>query len=211
MESNNINTHLLLEKYDCGRLKIRKTGLCEFVFKPIKAYKIDTGIQILEQIHPEEFSILYEMLESISLPFVAGKKLRRGFAEHRSTGFGIIRQRLTNKLELSYYSKRYPEIHAEMQRIGDLYCPFKYTSIHTNKNVVCPPHRDGANKGRSMLVSFGEYSGCNIVVEGTKLNADCQPVVFNGADLEHWNTDNLVGTKYSLVFYNAGIDEKNIV
>jgi hypothetical protein len=62
-----------------------------------------------------------------------------------------------------------------------------------------------------MLVSFGEYSGCNIVVEGAKLNADCQPIIFNGADLEHWNTDDLVGTKYSLVYYNAGLDEKFVI
>ena len=211
MYDNNINTHLLLEKYDCGKLKIRKSGLCEFVFKPIKAYKKDTEIQILDQIHPEEFSLLYEMLESISLPMTNANNTRRGFAFHRSTGFGIIRQRHTNNLEISYYSKKYPEIHAEMERIGNKFCPFKYTSIHTNKNVVCPPHRDGANKGKSMLLSFGEYTGCNIVVEGTKLNADCQPIIFNGADLEHWNTDDLVGTKYSLVFYNAGVDEKKII
>tara|TARA_R110000868_G_scaffold384316_1_gene651764 strand:- start:262 stop:1512 length:1251 start_codon:yes stop_codon:yes gene_type:complete len=206
------NAKSLAEMYpEYGKLTVRKNGMHEFPLRKLKPFKKDTSIDVLDQIHPEEFSVLYEMLESILMPMVKGDKLRRGFPEHRSTGFGIIRQRKTNNLELSYFSKKYPEIHAEMVRIGDKYCPFSYTSIHTNKNTICPKHRDGSNKGKSMLVSFGEYSGCNIVVEGVKYNADCQPVVFNGADLEHENTDDLVGTKYSLVYYNAGLIDKNIV
>ena len=183
----------------------------EFPLKKLKPFKRDMGIEILNPINPEEFSLLYEMLESIYLPMVKNKSLRRGFPEHRSTGFGIIRQRQTNKLELSRYSKLHPHIFKEIQRIGDLYCPLPFTSIHVNKNTICPKHKDGCNHGRSMLVSFGEYTGANIVVEGVKYNADCTPVVFNGADLEHWNTDDLIGTKYSLVFYFAGVDDKRLV
>jgi hypothetical protein len=211
LEQATANAKSLAEFYpEYGKLTLRNNGMAEFPLKKLKPFKRDMGIEILNPINPDEFSLLYEMLESIYLPMVKNKSLRRGFPEHRSTGFGIIRQRKTNNLELSRYSKLHPHIFKEIQRIGNLYCPFLYTSIHVNKNTICPPHKDGCNHGRSMLVSFGEYTGANIVVEGVKYNADCQPVVFNGADLEHENTDDLIGTKYSLVFYNAGINDKRI-
>ena len=54
----------------------------------------------------------------------------------------------------------------------------------------------------SLLVSFGEYTGCNIVVNEKKYDANCRPVVFNGALHEHYNTDDLEGTKYSLVYFS---------
>jgi hypothetical protein len=67
--------------------------------------------------------------------------------------------------------------------------------------VVCPKHYDSKNVGESMLVSFGDYTGCNIVIEGIVYDAKHTPVIFNGSKREHWNTDNLTGNKYSLVFY----------
>jgi hypothetical protein len=51
------------------------------------------------------------------------------------------------------------------------------------------------------LLSFGDYTGANIVIDGILHDAKYNPIVFNGAELEHWNTDDLVGNKYSLVFY----------
>lgn len=53
-----------------------------------------------------------------------------------------------------------------------------------------------------MLVSFGDYSGCKIVVEGDAYDSFYTPIIFNGANLEHWNTNDLQGEKFSLVFYS---------
>jgi hypothetical protein len=52
-----------------------------------------------------------------------------------------------------------------------------------------------------MLLSFGDYTGCNIVIEGTMYDARHKPIIFNGSEREHWNTDDLSGNKYSLVYY----------
>ena len=54
-----------------------------------------------------------------------------------------------------------------------------------------------------MLLSFGDYTGCNIVINNKTYDANCNPIVFNGSELEHWNTDDLIGTKYSLVFFTT--------
>jgi len=40
------------------------------------------------------------------------------------------------------------------------------------------------------------------MIEGTNANAYLQPIKFDGTKQTHWNTADLEGTKYSLVFYN---------
>ena len=70
-----------------------------------------------------------------------------------------------------------------------------------NHNIVCPLHKDRKNIGKSLIVSFGDYTGCKLVVDGSEIDTDCRPVLFNGSELEHWNTNDLMGNKYSLVFF----------
>jgi hypothetical protein len=158
----------------------------------------------LPKIEPSELSCLYGMLENIYITKRGMKSNRRGFPMgHRSVTFGYTRGRFNGIFGLSKYSVKHPEIYDELLRIGNIYCPFKFNSIHINKNVICPPHKDSKNIGNSMLLSFGDYIGCNIVINDKIYNANCNPVIFNGSELEHWNTDDLVGTKYSLVYFNC--------
>jgi hypothetical protein len=111
---------------------------------------------------------------------------------------------------LSEQSKKHPKIYEAVLKIGEAISPaFEFSSIHLNHNVVCPKHLDSKNVGESVLVSFGDYEGCNIVIEGEIYDAKHTPIKFNGALLEHWNTKDLVGNKYSLVFYNSGLTIKN--
>jgi hypothetical protein len=201
---------LLVAYPEYGKKKVRKTGINEFVLNKLKSFskqstitKEDKTITVLNSINPEEFVDLYYMLDSISIHFRSGRSSRRDFPKHRSTVFGITRGRYSGIIGISEYSKKYPEIYNELKRIGDMICPFEYTSIHLNHNVVCPKHKDETNVGKSLLVSFGEYSGCNIVIEDVVYDANCKPIIFNGALLEHYNTDDLVGNKYSLVYYNS--------
>jgi hypothetical protein len=85
--------------------------------------------------------------------------------------------------------------------------PFKWSSVLVNNNVVCGKHLDASNIGESVLLSIGDYEGCNIVVNGKKYDAKYQPLIFNGSKLEHYTTDDLVGNKYSMVFYNILPDD----
>jgi len=160
---------------------------------------------ILPKINPSELFELYNMLDNLYIARKNKNTNRRGFPlGHQATTFGFTRGRFHGRYELGMMSKKYPEIYNELLKIGNTYCPFKFTSIHINKNVVCPKHRDSQNTGKSMLLSFGDYRGCNIVIEGQEYDANCQPIVFDGSSLEHWNTE-FIGeenNKYSLVFFN---------
>ena len=149
------------------------------------------------------FENLYYMFENITLKKRKNSNNRLEFPEYRGAIFGLTRPRFKYKgyLELSLDSKNNPLIYDEIMRIGKLICPFEFNSIQVNKNLICPPHKDKKNVGLSMLVSFGQYEGCNIVVNNKKYDANCRPVIFNGSELEHYNTDDLVGTKYSLVYF----------
>lgn len=72
-------------------------------------------------IDPAELSVLYCMLEQISIPLKNKTNNRRGFIAHRSTTFGITKGRFNGKTDLSRMTKKYPHIYNEMARIGNLF------------------------------------------------------------------------------------------
>lgn len=173
---------------------IRKNVSDIYMYEIIKLPKID----------PSELCFLYGMLENINIIKRGIKSNRRDFPlGHRSVTFGYVRARYNGIYGLSKYSKEHPDIYEELLRIGNTYCPFKFNSIHVNKNVICPKHIDSKNVGHSMLLSFGDYTGCKIIISDKEYDADCNPLIFDGSKLEHYNTNDLIGTKYSLVYFNG--------
>ena len=174
-----------------------------------KQIKTDINVIELPEINASELFELYSMLENIIFPKKTESTNRRGFPiGHQALTFGYTRARFVSRkngklFDLSNCSLKYPEIYNELLRIGNIYCPFDFTSIHVNRNVVCPKHKDSRNIGKSMLLSFGDYTGCNIIINEKKYDANCRPLIFDGANFEHYNSDDLQGTKYSLVYYNG--------
>lgn len=166
-------------------------------------YRKITNKEIIELGYYNCFDKLYEWFERTTFTKRKTRTNRLGFPEYRGAIFGMIRPRFKYKgyNELSLDSRKYPHIYDELWRIGKIICPFEFTSVQVNKNLVCPKHIDGNNRGMSLLVSFGNYTGCNIVIENKKYDAKHRPIMFNGSLLEHYNTDDLQGTKYSLVFF----------
>ena len=174
-----------------------------------KQIKQNIDVIQLPEVDASELFELYNMLENIIIPKKSKSTNRRGFPiGHQAMTFGYTRARFVTRkngklFDLSNCSLKYPEIYNELLRIGNIYCPFEFTSIHVNRNVVCPKHKDSKNVGRSMLLSFGDYTGCNIIVNDKIYDANCKPIIFDGAKLEHYNSDDLEGIKYSLVYYNG--------
>jgi hypothetical protein len=149
-----------------------------------------------------EFVYLEEMLNKMKIPRKSSTNNRRGFAiGHRAITLGITTGRFNGKTGLSYYSKKYPELFNEVKRIGDIIVPFHWKSCHLNNNVVCPPHRDTGNTALSCIISFGDYTGCDLVIEGETQVTRYTPCIFNGVEKLHWNEGTLIGNKYSLVFF----------
>ena len=158
-------------------------------------------VTLLKTIPIDEFNILYDMLRQIIIPMKNSTNSRGDFGNHRSMTMGITRGRFNGIIGLSQPTKKYPHIYKEILRIQKL-IGIEANSIHVNHNVICPRHLDSKNIGESVLVSFGDYTGCNIVIDELPYNAYCQPIKFNGAELIHYNTNDLIGNKYSLVFFN---------
>ena len=143
------------------------------------------------------------MLEKITLYLKRpnGNSNRLGFPQHRSCVWGIIKPRFKSKPELSMYSRKYPDIFEEIVRIGKLICPFEFKTIQLNKDCCCPPHKDKQNQTRSLIVSFGKYTGGELVIEGEVFNAYHNPIEFDGKNKLHWNQAH-EGTKYSLIYFS---------
>lgn len=154
------------------------------------------------------FEPLYRLLNTINIPIKSDKQnnSRRGFGTHRSMTFGIVSQRYRGFVGISAPSMRHTSVFNELLRLASVIAPdFAFTTIHVNKNVVCPHHTDSTNIGESMLVSFGEYDGCELLVENVEYDTKYRPVIFNGSKLEHWNNNTLVGSKYSLVYFTSPV------
>lgn len=169
--------------------------------KLIRNFNIDKSI----------FEKLEQLLQKYKIPWKSaagydknGRSTngRRGFPKYRGCVYGLTKQKIGGKIDLSYQSKKHPELYDELVRVGKIICPFEFTSIQVNNNLVCPKHIDSNNVGDSLLVSIGEYEGCNIVVNGVEHNTKYNPIIFNGGELEHWNTPLISGNKYSLVFFS---------
>jgi hypothetical protein len=147
------------------------------------------------------------LLKTIVIPKKNKDNNRRNFPAHcRAMTLGFVKKRYLNTVELSTPSKKYPKLYEKLVHLGIL-LNFPFTSIHINHNVVAPKHKDSRNMGESLIISFGDYTGCDLYVEGEKVDTYRKPVIFNGSKLEHWNSDDLVGNRYSLIFYKIKIPE----
>jgi hypothetical protein len=205
--NNSIEACQILLKHfpEYGKIAIRKSGINEFKLKKIKSYNPDRSVTLLPKIDDKLIDNLYSELQNITIKQLGVSNVRLNFKPtNRSVVFGISKGRFSGVVALSASSKKYPKIWELINKIGDqLPSDFIYNSVFLNHNVICSEHKDSNNVGKSVLLSFGDYTGCNIVVDGNKYDANRQPVLFNGSLLPHYNTDDLVGNKYSLVFFNG--------
>jgi len=194
-------TIALNEKYPkITKIKIRKNGIYELVILK------DNPIIPLKPIDPSNDDLLevYNSLENITVKYNTNENGRcKTFGPHRAIVMGLVTARVSRNYGLSEYSRKYPALYDSIVKLGKSIVPFEFTTIHVNHNVICPPHVDGKNIGKSVIVSFGDYEGCNLCIKGFgEFDTNCKPLMFNGSKLLHWNTPKISGNKYSLVFYN---------
>ena len=172
----------------------------------------ELDIQFLPEIPADEIKRVLDLIDTVRLEIQdPDKDGRKGFPLHRSSVFGMSKPRTTQKITESAAARKYPEVNQAILELGKKYCPIPFNTVNVNKNLVSVKHKDSNNVSKSMLLSIGEYTGCNIVVEGQVFDAHNKPIVFDGSELEHWNTNDLVGKKYSLVFYTITDEKKPVV
>lgn len=158
--------------------------------------------QILPSIPPDRLKKIEELLNNITFPVIPSKN-RRHFQKHRAFVIGLVKHRFKKYVMTARLNDKYPELLEELFRLGDEICPFNFTSVYINKNVISPKHKDTGNVGESLIISLGDYTGCNLIIENVEYNARYTPIIFDGSQYEHWNTSDLEGTKYSLIFYRV--------
>jgi hypothetical protein len=79
-----------------------------------------------------------------------------------------------------------------------------WDAVQVNDNYMSLPHKDVGNQGDSFIVSFGDYTGGELVldVSGQHQVVDTRHRghLFNGSQIKHWNRT-IEGRKFSLVFF----------
>lgn len=187
---------------DYGKIKVRKNKMSEFVLKPLKTtINLSAEDLIVTQLPAFDMTSVYDLCKKTVFSPKRNRTNRLGFPEYRGAIFGNVRGRFNGITALSLDSRKRPELYAELVRVGGLICPFPFNKIQLNYNLQCPPHKDSGNESKSLLISFGEYTGGEIVVEGTKYSAYHTPTIFDGCKLTHYNEPH-IGNKYSLVYFS---------
>lgn len=194
---------LLLQHFsEYGKIKTRKNGMSEFVLNKIQANTINP--KYLTKIDDDDVKDLLEKLEKTKIILNKNKQGRaRSFGEHRSFTLGYVQARISRKIDLSYYTKKNMELYNLILELGKKIVPFEFDAIHVNHNVVCPPHKDKNNNGESVIISLGNYEGCNLIIGDKEYDTRLKPLMFDGANITHYNTPLISGNKYSLVFFKG--------
>ena len=147
-------------------------------------------------------NILVDKLEPLIKQTTIRKNVNRvnsGMGRSQVFGYGARRQRGFGEFA---NNKRYPELYNILLQFGRAVVPsfIPWTAIQVNHNYQTKPHIDKNNIGRSLNVSFGDFTGGELVIDGKAYQTKLHPLVFNGAFKEHYN-HKINGDRYSLVYF----------
>lgn len=152
-------------------------------------------------VDPVHFERLIELLKKKPIPVYYERK-NSGIG--RSLPFGIINRR-NYKMGHSRNNKLFPEHYEEMLKIAKLLqIDCKWSSIMLNQNYKSLPHKDKNNDGMSCIVGFGDYTGGELNVEGTKYDIKHKPLHMLAGEQLHF-TEPWEGDRYSIVFFRIKI------
>ena len=122
----------------------------------------------------------------------------------RTQAFGLVR-RWSYRPWISRNCWLRPELWQLLMDFAAKHVPIPWDAVQVNDCYESKPHRDNGNRGLSYIVSFGDYTGGELVldVSGQEATVDTRHRghLFNGAITRHWNRP-IVGRKFSLVFFS---------
>jgi len=118
----------------------------------------------------------------------------------RSVAYGFVRRR-SYPPGPSAENKKWPALYKLLKQYGDT-IGLAWDTIQVNIDCVCGKHRDVGNFGDSYLVSGGDYTGGELIVEDVEYDCRYAPIIFNGSEREHWNKA-MTGKKWSIIFFQS--------
>jgi hypothetical protein len=103
---------------------------------------------------------------------------------------------------LSANTSKNQELYDKLKELMRNYDPgFEFSSITINKNFLCEPHKDKGNNGESYIIGFGDYTGGELNIEGTKHDIKYKFLKFDGCKNTHW-VEPFEGNRYTAIFFN---------
>jgi len=177
--------------------------------KPIKSvsrfYDKFTIVQIDDSLMSDwyaDISILFFLLEKINrFKTVNNRKVLNINEGKRLQSMHLGLKNWQGEYKECVSNEREPEIYDLIMDMKIKYFPrFEFNQILINKNQPFKKHKDGNNlKSNTLIFSIGDYTG-DLHIEGTQINTNCRPIIFNGKELEH-SVPKIEGTRYSILFY----------
>lgn len=160
----------------------------------------------MEQFDELQPSLFFRLISIFAYSPVGLNRDRGNAGAGRSITFGVVKKR-NRPTGDSRNNKLRPDVWEEIKTIATrLPVEPGWTSCCVNQDYACLPHRDGGNGGKSLIVSFGCYSGGELVVQlpdGEKTYSTyLRPIKGDFTAYTHW-TKPLTGLKFSLVFYTC--------
>jgi len=124
--------------------------------------------------------------------------------EGRSQAFGVIR-RWAYRPHLSRNTWMRPTLWGLLMDFAAKHVSIQWDAVTVNDNYVSAPHKDKGNEGESFTVSFGDFTGGELCMEGPSgetisVETRHRGVLFNGSEVVHW-TAPFEGRRFCLVFY----------
>ncbi len=126
----------------------------------------------------------------------------------RSIAFGIVNKRIRSP-DYSRHCRDRSYLYKLLIEFARDHIPetLIWNSIQVNQNYLCSPHTDKGNGGNSLVVGFGDYTGGQLVIEGTEHDIRHNPIIDNFTTNVHWVAP-FQGNRYSLVFFHTPVDEQ---
>jgi hypothetical protein len=100
-------------------------------------------------------------------------------------------------------NKHHPELYQKLVEYGNRFVPLAFTAITLNHNYQTKEHVDKYNRGASYTISFGDFTGGELIIDGEQYQTNLAPVVFHAAEHPHFNLP-IVGDRYSLIYFVSG-------
>lgn len=132
------------------------------------------------------------------------KNTRRAVAgDGQSQAFGVVNRRSLPP-DYSRWCWRRPALYEKLLEFGRKHVSIMWNSITVNQNYGTGPHRDRGNLGDSLVVSFGEFTGGELIIfegEYEGIHDICyKPIITDFSKVLHAVCP-FEGNRLSLVYY----------
>ena len=153
-------------------------------------------VYYLEKIAGESIEPLMQALNKLTFP----EKKEGRFKGRKALCFLKVFNGTLRCSALSSAGRKHPLINEMLIKLRNQITELPLEHCIVNRNTTCDKHTDDNNIGPSVIVSFGDYQGGKLIIRGKEHDPYLQPIEFDGAKMEHYNTLH-TGLKYSVIFF----------